>query len=176
MSMSMICELVDCTEYTEGMNIVLKFQHRLSPVIQNYITCFTYGHPSDDVPKDWYDAVILCNENCITNSAFQSTSWSTQTTTITGGGAHHNPVAGITKPVYSALAQVMAATPSIRFAPRPPWDPNVMDVDETHRWGPNPIVCYQCGKTGHTRPNCSCKGAHRDPLVYTCLYWGLLDI
>jgi len=37
------CELVDCAEYTEGMNIVLKFQHGLSPIIQNYIACLTYG-------------------------------------------------------------------------------------------------------------------------------------
>jgi len=29
-----------------------------------------------------------------------------------------------------------------------------MDIDATWRRGPNPIVCYQCGKTGHTRPNC----------------------
>jgi len=36
-------ELVDHAEYTEGMNIVLKFQHGLSPIIQNYITCLTYG-------------------------------------------------------------------------------------------------------------------------------------
>jgi len=48
----------------------------------------------------------------------------------------------------------MTVTPSIRFASRLPQDPNVMDVDATHRWGPNPVVCYQCGKTGHTRPNC----------------------
>ena len=29
-----------------------------------------------------------------------------------------------------------------------------MDVDATHKRGPNPVVCYRCGKTGHTRPNC----------------------
>jgi len=29
-----------------------------------------------------------------------------------------------------------------------------MDVDATRRQGPNPVVCYRCGKTGHTRPNC----------------------
>jgi len=145
------CELVDCAEYTEGMNNVLKFWHGLSPIIQNYITCLTYGRPSDDIPKDWYDAVILCDENCIVNSAFQSTLWSTQTT---GVGANCNPVTGVTKPVHSATAHVMAATPSIGFASRPPWDPNAMDVDMTWRWGPNPVVCYRCGKTGHTRPNC----------------------
>jgi len=67
------CELVDCAEYTEGTNIVLKFQHGLSPIIQNYIACLTYGRPSDDIPKDWYDAAIPCNENRIVNSVFQLT-------------------------------------------------------------------------------------------------------
>jgi len=67
------CELVDRAEYTKGTNIVLKFQHGLSPIIQNYIACLTYGQPSNDIPKDWYDAAILCNENHIANSAFQST-------------------------------------------------------------------------------------------------------
>jgi len=70
-------ELVDHAEYTEGVNIVLKFQHGLSPIIQNYIACLTYGRPSNDIPKDWYDAAILCDENHIANSAFQSTLRST---------------------------------------------------------------------------------------------------
>jgi len=70
-------ELVDCAEYTEGANIVLKFRHGLSPIIQNYIGCLTYGQPSDDIPKDWYNAVILCDENCIVNSVFQLTLQST---------------------------------------------------------------------------------------------------
>jgi len=72
-SVDIFCELVDHAEYTEGMNIVLKFWHGLSPIIQNYITCLTYGRPSDDIPKDWYDTAILCDENCIANSAFQLT-------------------------------------------------------------------------------------------------------
>ena len=55
-------KLVDCTEYTEGANIWL------NPIIQNYIACLAYGRPPDDVPKDWYYAVILCDEN-----PFQST-------------------------------------------------------------------------------------------------------
>jgi len=125
------CELVDHAEYTEGMNIVLKFQHGLSPVIQNYITCLTFGQPSDDVPKDWYDAVILCDENHIANSVFQSTLRSNQTTAITGVRANHNPVTGVIKPVHSAPAHVMAATPSIGFTSRPPQDPNAMDVNVT---------------------------------------------
>ena len=33
-------------------------------------------------------------------------------------------------------------------------DSNAMDVNATRKHGPNPVVCYQCGKTGHTRPNC----------------------
>jgi len=113
-------ELVDCAKYTEGANIVLKFQHGLSPIIQNYITCLTYGRPSNDIPKDWYDAAILCNENCIANSAFQSTLQSNRTTATTGVGANCNPVAGVTKPIHSAPAHVTAANPSIGFTSRPP--------------------------------------------------------
>jgi len=71
------------------------------PIIQNYIACLTYGQPSDDIPKDWYDAVILCDENRIANSAFQSTWQSTQTTAITGIRANDNAVTGVTKPVHS---------------------------------------------------------------------------
>ena len=56
--------------YIEGTNIMLKFQHGLNPVIQDYTACLMNGQPSDDVPKDWYDAAILCDENCIMNSAF----------------------------------------------------------------------------------------------------------
>jgi len=148
------CGLVDHAEYTEGTNIVLKFQHGLSPIIQNYIACLTYGRPSDDTPKDWYNAAILCNENCIANSVFQSTLRSTWTTAITRVRANCNPVAGVTKPVHSAPTHATAATPSTGFTSRPPQDPNAMDVDVTQRWGLNPVVCYQCEKTGHTRPNC----------------------
>jgi len=148
------CELVDCAEYTEGVNIVLKFRHGLGPIIQNYIACLTYGRPSDDIPKDWYDAVILCDENHIANSAFQSTLRSSRTTATTGFGANHNPVTGVTKPIHPAPAHATAVTPSIGFASRPPRDPNAMDIDATRRRGPNSVVCYRCGKTGHTRPNC----------------------
>ena len=41
----------------------------MNSTIQNYIACLTHGCPSDDNPQDWYDAVILCNENCIANAA-----------------------------------------------------------------------------------------------------------
>jgi len=149
---SEFCKLVDHTKYTEGVKIVLKFQHGLNPIIQNYISCLTYSWSSDNVPNDWYDAAILCNENHIANSAFQSSTW---TTTITGDGAHHNPVTGVTKPMDSMPAWVMAVAPSIRITLRLTQDSNAIDVDVTHRWGPNPTVCYQCGKTGHSRPNCS---------------------
>ena len=66
------CELIDHVKYTEGSNITLKFWHGLNSIIQNYIACLTHGRPSDNNPQDWYDAVVLCNENCIANVAFQS--------------------------------------------------------------------------------------------------------
>jgi len=103
----------------------------VEPILQNYIARLTHGWPFNDVPKDWYDAAILCDENHITYSAFQSTLQFTQATTITGGGAHHNPVPRDTKPMDSD--QVTTVTPFIIITPRPTHDPNAMDVDVTHR-------------------------------------------
>jgi hypothetical protein len=37
--------------------------------IQDHVACMTHGRPSDDVPKEWYNAAILCDENRITNKA-----------------------------------------------------------------------------------------------------------
>jgi hypothetical protein len=28
------------------------------------------GQPSDEIPRQWYDTAILCNENCIANKVF----------------------------------------------------------------------------------------------------------
>ena len=118
---------MDHTKYTEGANIVPKFQHRLNPTIQNYIACLTFGWPSDDVPNDWYDAAILCDENHIVNSAFQSTLQSTWTTLTAGAGAgtHHSQVARIAKPADAAPVQTTAVTPFTGITTKSTQDPNV---------------------------------------------------
>jgi hypothetical protein len=64
------CEMVNCTRDFRGTHIILKFHQGLNAVIQNHVACMTVGCPSDEAPKEWYDAALLCNENCIVNEAF----------------------------------------------------------------------------------------------------------
>lgn len=67
-------ELIDRARYFEGAHIVMKFRQGLNPRIQDYVACQTYGRPSDDDPKSWYAAAILCDENRIANEAFRASS------------------------------------------------------------------------------------------------------
>jgi hypothetical protein len=142
-------ELVDRAKYTEGANIVLKFRHGLQQSIQNYIACLTYGRPSDDSPQEWYDAAILCDENRIANSAFQSTFRNTRTTTSLIATPPRSSI-----PSGSTSFRPSFAQPSSSFAPKASRDPDAMDVDATRKRGLTPMFCYRCGKTGHLRPDC----------------------
>jgi hypothetical protein len=65
-------EMIDPARYFEGAHIILKFCQELNTKIQDHVACMTHGRPLDDVPKEWYDAAILCDENHITNEAFTS--------------------------------------------------------------------------------------------------------
>ena len=65
-------EIVDKARYFEGSHIVLKFRQGLHAKIQDHIACLTQGRPSDEIPQQWYDAAILCDENRIMNAAFTS--------------------------------------------------------------------------------------------------------
>ena len=65
-------EIVDKACYFEGSHIVLKFRQGLNAKIQDHVACLTQGCPSDEIPQQWYDTAILCDENRIMNTAFTS--------------------------------------------------------------------------------------------------------
>ena len=67
-------ELIDRARYFEGAHIILKFHQGLNPKVQDHVACLTMGRPSDEAPKQWYDAAILCDENHIMNEAFRTSS------------------------------------------------------------------------------------------------------
>ena len=64
------CKLIKQAQYFEGSHIVLKFHQGLNSKIQGHIACLTSGRPLDEVPKQLYKAMILCNKNCLANEAF----------------------------------------------------------------------------------------------------------
>jgi Retrotransposon gag protein len=65
-------EVVEKARYFQGAHIVLKFRQGLNAKIQDHVTCLTPGCPSDEIPQQWYDAAILCDENRIANATFTS--------------------------------------------------------------------------------------------------------
>jgi hypothetical protein len=118
------CELVDHMKYTEGTNIVLKFHHGLQQSIQNYIACLTYGHPSNNSPQEWYNAAILCDENHIANSMFQSSFCNTRTATSIIVTPTKSSIL-----LNSTLFRPAFAQPLSSFVPKASHDPDAMDID-----------------------------------------------
>jgi len=166
------CELVDCAEYTEGVNIVLKFWHGFEP--HQYRTTSPVS-PMVSLPmispKDWYDAVILCDENCIANSVFQSNF------VIHSNHCHHqslepnrNPVTGVTKTCALCSRPYVDGLwlPSIGFAfTRPPWDPNA-NLEMRPKSG---SVLLMWEDQSHTRPQLSWGIGCLQPWLLEETYW-----
>jgi hypothetical protein len=87
-------EMIDRARYFEGSHIVLKFRQGLNHRIQDHVACMTTGRPSDKIPRQWYNAAILCNENHITNEAFTASSRISNRPdmSLSGSGIVHRPL------------------------------------------------------------------------------------
>jgi hypothetical protein len=116
--------MIDHARYFKGAHI-LKFHQGLNAVIQNHVACMTAGHPSDKTPKEWYNAALLCDENCIVNKAFRALSWTTphpEKALYPGGMFRQLPVrAANMVPPISQYAPPIASgsTPSCHTPPIP---------------------------------------------------------
>ena len=75
-------ELVDCAEYCEGANVILKFRHGLSSEIQHQIATLTTGRPDDNDPAQWYTSALVCDKNRIANKVFQSSQHASKVTPL----------------------------------------------------------------------------------------------
>jgi Retrotransposon gag protein/Zinc knuckle len=133
--------VVDKARYFEGAHIVLKFCQGLNAKIQDYVACLTQGRPSDKIPQQWYDAMILCDENFIANAAFTSspqTLRQSNTPPLTSG-ILQKPTTTFTR-TYPISTLCLLPVPSVSSAQRP--------KDTTA------IMCFRCGQPGHLQPDC----------------------
>ena len=147
-------EIVDRAKYFEGSHVVLKFRQGLNPKIQDHVACLTSGRPSDEIPKQWFDAAILCDENRIANEAFRTASRTVS----------HPETSSTTNSVFRRLpTRVLNPPPPLsRFAPpiasasNPSrYTPPVPSISTPSRpKDPSTLVCFRCGQHGHTRPDC----------------------
>jgi Zinc knuckle len=132
---------VDKACYFEGAHIVLKFCQGLNAKIQDHIACLTQGNPSDKILQQWYDTAILCDKNWIANAAFTSSPQTScqSDTTPPMGGLLRKPLMTFSRAHPIGVSHSLPA-PSVSSAQCP--------KDTTA------IVCFQCGQSGHLRPNC----------------------
>jgi hypothetical protein len=110
-------EMITQARYMEGSHIVLKFWQGLNLKIQDYVACLTSGRPSDERPCEWYVAAILCDENCITNEAFKTSSriaTCPETSLLTSTMFHRPPVK-----VVNASPSLSQYTPQVATASNP---------------------------------------------------------
>src|SRR6202790_608888 len=94
-------ELVERAQYFEGSHIVLKFQQGLNAKIQDHVACLTTGRPSDNTPKQWYSAAIICDENRIANEAFCTSSRMASHSEMSAqpGSMFRKPLTPVTRPL-----------------------------------------------------------------------------
>lgn len=144
-------DLIELAGYTDGLVIVMKYQHSLAPEIQNQVATMTTGRPVDDKPTEWYDMVVLCNENRRTNAAFVATKpHHTSRNATTPLHATSYPFRMAPQPPTSAHVHVN--TPS---APPPTLPPGVpMDINAARHKHDAATTCYRCSKLGHMRKDC----------------------
>jgi Retrotransposon gag protein/Zinc knuckle len=134
-------EVVEKARYFEGAHIVLKFRQGLNAKIQDHVACLTQGRPSDEIPQQWYDAAILCDENRIANAAFTSSPRTSRQSDAppSTSGILRKPTTTFAR-TYPISAPRSLPVPSVSSAQRP--------KDTTA------IVCFRCGQPGHLRPEC----------------------
>ena len=63
-------ELTNLVEYDDDKTIIINFQCRLDPALQNQVALLRDGAPDFDDPKGWYKATCKVSQNREANKAF----------------------------------------------------------------------------------------------------------
>jgi hypothetical protein len=76
-------ELVDTSEYTDDLAIVMKFRRGLDSEIQNKIAELRVDRPDDNDLKGWFEAAKRLDCNRLANEAFNGTTTRRSTANVT---------------------------------------------------------------------------------------------
>lgn len=129
-------ELVDKSEYTEELAIVIKFRRGLDPELQNKIAEARVDRPADDDVEGWCEAARRLDRNRLANEAFNGTI--TRRTTTTNGPSQRG--------VFPRAPVPSQAPPRFPLPANP-------RAPETSR-DPAALTCFRCKQPGHTIRDC----------------------
>ena len=136
-------ELIDVSEYTDDLAIVMKFRRGLDGEIQNKIAESRVDRPKDNDVEGWYEAAKLLDRNRLANEVFNGTT--SRRTTVAAPAPPRTP--------FVRLPAVPAVVPSpLPTRPRLP-NPTTPHLTEASR-SKTPMTCFRCNEPGHTIREC----------------------
>lgn len=139
-------ELIELAVHSERLAIVVKFCWGLQQDIQDQIMHMGMGHPGDDDPESWYEAVVHCDENCTTNAIFNCTLPTASVCTLLT----------VVFPCSSTISNWAPNWPPATTFPKvnPTANRKPPKVKMEDACKPVQLSCYRCGSLDHLKPDC----------------------
>ena len=141
-------------EYDDDKTIVIKFQRRLDPALQNQVALLRDRAPNFNNSKGWYEAACKVSWNREANEAFVEMNWNMMCNST------HSALPPPKSKATFALMQKMfpSLAPSALaqcLSPPPPKNgPTLMDIDHMCGRGNPAVTGFCCQQPGHYAHEC----------------------
>ena len=147
-------ELTYLVEYDNDKTIVIKFQHRLDPALQNQVALLRDGAPNFDNPEGWYEAAHKVSWNREANEAFVEMNQNMMHNSVRSVPPLPKSEATFT-PMQKMFPSLSPPTPAQHLSP-PPLKNGPTPINVDHMCGKgNPVVtCFCCRQPGHYACEC----------------------
>jgi hypothetical protein len=144
-------EVVEISEYTDELGIVMKFRRGLDVEIQNAIAKSRVDRPKDNDLEGWFAAAQTLDLNRQANDTFNEVN-SRRSTVVTSSGrpSPRNPFLRVPTPLSTTSLSLSTSYQCPPPRPFVPFAPGNADTNRSNA----PMKCYKCNEAGHTIRDC----------------------